>query len=588
MASSRIGAAILALGLASAAIPAAHAGVWSPNGRWVAYPLAVAGRAPSPPARWLFPESSPIGPPAASRADMVYRLWATEAEAGESVLLDENRGPISNPGWNPDGTALAFGRVAIEPDGSGRFELVVQDRPGRKRILLTRPVRDASADLHAWACQAVAWSPDGRHLAVPLPESGGLALVRAEDGTLLKRLDAACRPAWSPAGDRLAFFTGGERDGLWTQDLALGAPRLIASIPSLGQEPVWSPDGRSLLAVHRQGGRIELRRMAGLGQPEWAYDLFARPIPAGNPLLAASVATDGDGENVFVALQVDGEPNAVIWLRPRRDEVHNRFHPFDFAVPVGSLASSPRSPKLFVRLGPPDRPGPAGIYDSSNDKWTPLTPDVDARGAWLDLILDTTRMVLAYRVPPPMTGVRPQVRPSILPRPSEIRLRAEAAGTLARMDRFARDVLDRGSAGEALTAEARFLLGFLRKDYDACLAELDALEPTVASGDDRLRILAVRAQLLAAQGDTTRASALLDYMRDRFDRPRLRIEDDGQTARLVDEPDSQPPWMAYALSAPPEGPVNPEGDIPIGNPDNPLFGLPDDPFLRIDALPQAR
>src|SRR5512135_20582 len=89
---------------------------WSPNGVWIAYTIAVRSGSPSLPEGWLFetrpPSGSSIveGKPAKGGA-AGYRLWATRVDTGESVLLEESRGPLTAPAWSPDGKALAFGRL---------------------------------------------------------------------------------------------------------------------------------------------------------------------------------------------------------------------------------------------------------------------------------------------------------------------------------------------------------------------------------------------------------------------------------------------------------------------------------------------
>src|SRR4051812_33686825 len=81
--------------------------LWSPDSRWLAYTMAVRPESPNLPPGWIF-ETAPAGakgagwthatarPPA-----LAYRLWATRAETGVSVLLEESRGPITSPCWSP-------------------------------------------------------------------------------------------------------------------------------------------------------------------------------------------------------------------------------------------------------------------------------------------------------------------------------------------------------------------------------------------------------------------------------------------------------------------------------------------------------
>src|SRR5215212_2529010 len=67
---------------------------------------------------------------------LLHRLWATRADNSVSVLLEESPGPLTSPVWSPDGKSLAFGRLVPEGEGKARFEIVVQDAPDRKHVLV--------------------------------------------------------------------------------------------------------------------------------------------------------------------------------------------------------------------------------------------------------------------------------------------------------------------------------------------------------------------------------------------------------------------------------------------------------------------
>src|SRR5262249_16701162 len=154
---------------------------WSPDGKWLAYSLASrpAGHVLRP--GWLFEPA--IDAPEAAKAEarpeapggVRYRLWATRVEDGTSVLLEDGKGPLPSPGWSPDGQALAFGRLVPEEEG-GRFEIVVQDGPDRQRVLQATRIAGPISEAAGLPGLAVAWSPDGRYLAVPQLRPHGLAI----------------------------------------------------------------------------------------------------------------------------------------------------------------------------------------------------------------------------------------------------------------------------------------------------------------------------------------------------------------------------------------------------------------------------
>ena len=151
---------------------------------------------------------------------------------------------MTSPGWSPDGAALAFGRLVPEDGGAGRFEVVVQDAPDRQRVIQSRTVAEPRPEARRLPHLAVAWSPDGRYLAVPQLQPPGLAVLRVADGRLLKQLDDAFTPAWSPDGARLAYYRAGEPEGLELIDVHAASGTFgatIVSTPSFSSAWMCSP-----------------------------------------------------------------------------------------------------------------------------------------------------------------------------------------------------------------------------------------------------------------------------------------------------------------------------------------------------------
>lgn len=155
----------------------------------------------------------------------------------------------------PDGAELLYERTA-DP-GS----LYVMARDGSRPRQLVGPTADACACRLAGPAR---WSPDGQMIAFAVRLDGidSRIFVMNADGTGLHRLTdedgpwIEADPAWSSAGDRIAF-------NRWHDDAGAAEIRPIGivgvaggDVQSIGVAPAadgalieWSPDGRSILSL---------------------------------------------------------------------------------------------------------------------------------------------------------------------------------------------------------------------------------------------------------------------------------------------------------------------------------------------------
>jgi Tol biopolymer transport system component len=90
------------------------------------------------------------------------------------------------------------------------------------------------------------WSPSGKQLLVAADGSRWTFLLSA-DGRHMHRIRSTYLPSWSPHGDRLAFFWGGnvatvKIDG---SSFRFGAPTFFGA--NWHSAPKWSPDGRQMI-----------------------------------------------------------------------------------------------------------------------------------------------------------------------------------------------------------------------------------------------------------------------------------------------------------------------------------------------------
>jgi dipeptidyl aminopeptidase/acylaminoacyl peptidase len=172
----------------------------------------------------------------------ISNLWVVRLDGSEDRPLTTGTYSDSSPRWSPDGT-----RIAFISDRDGRPQLYVRWMDSGQTAKLTDleyPPRD------------IAWSPDGRLISfdshVPREALKIAALPKAPDGA---------RWADPPrAYDRLEyrFNNRGYLKPGFTQIFVVsasgGAPRQLTTgdfphggFPFAAGEPVWTPDGRSLL-----------------------------------------------------------------------------------------------------------------------------------------------------------------------------------------------------------------------------------------------------------------------------------------------------------------------------------------------------
>ncbi|MBE2261514.1 MAG: Tol-Pal system protein TolB [Burkholderiaceae bacterium] len=118
-----------------------------------------------------------------------------------------------------------------------------------------------------------AWSPAGDQLAYVSFESRKPVIYVHNIATGKRRLLANFRgsnsaPAWAPDGRSLVMTLS--RDGgsqLYVMDVNGGEPRRLAQSPGIDTEPVFSSDGRTIYFVSDRGGAPQIYRMPAAGGP---------------------------------------------------------------------------------------------------------------------------------------------------------------------------------------------------------------------------------------------------------------------------------------------------------------------------------
>jgi Tol biopolymer transport system component len=197
--------------------------------------------------------------------------------------------------------ADAPGTIVLASDRDGDWEIYAVNPDGTGLTQLTHNEFEDSSPVP---------SPDGTLIAFS-SDAGGAAVMNA--GGSGRRSIRGCSTtfSWSPDSRRVVCDAAGA-DAISVADVATGA---VTRIAETGEDPAWSPDGRSIAFADRGlwlvspdgGPRRRLGRRIVEGQPSWSPDsgrlAYAARIGDGDDLF--TIAADGSGER-RLAKNVDG------------------------------------------------------------------------------------------------------------------------------------------------------------------------------------------------------------------------------------------------------------------------------------------
>jgi hypothetical protein len=593
---------------------------WSPDSHWLSYTLVLESGQDQLRPGWLFDtdrdqiRAVARGAAAADRRSVggaaLFQIWATHRQSRASVLIEESRWPLSSPSWNPEGTAIAFGRFVPTPNDEhsrserGRFEVVIQAGLDRKRVIWSST--DAELDAHTRATfplASCAWSPDGKFLAIPRPGAGpAVEIVRIDTKKPVLQLDQALLPTWSPDCSTIAYVRANDDHyGLYVvehHDESFTTPRPLMPIGPLPSRPLWASDSRSIfIVVDRTMARLremEVERVfVDGGAAIRVHPLLSEQLRLRRPSQVRGVAIDCDreAERCVFSLDQEGQDVALVWGALREPENYKRFHPFDVTQRVGALAVSPDGATVALRFESSEGLTPPAICELDSEQISLLAPDEAARQNWLALLVGLGRALLVDGLPPATVGIHRAARPTLLPiageltdprmpppppvpvippppafghlAPGENALLRELLSQppldsrLARIGRLGsslcEQIRERGDGALAEEAgtralEARLFFSYLAGDLPKAQSSVEALERGLSSPEERLAAFSVRAQILWAQGEHGRARAMIDHLLAIQGLETTRIEETPQGHKLTKEVSPAQAWARYLSS----------------------------------------
>jgi Tol biopolymer transport system component len=174
-------------------------------------------------------------------------------------------------------------------------------------------------------------------------------------------------PALTRAGDRLAFGLNDPRGGkadIWIRDLARGASSRFTFDPATDVEPLWSPDGKTIVFSSDRGGQFDLYAKAagGGGQEQLLFKSdelkLAYDWSRDGRYIAFQSLAKKTGWDLWV-LPTFGDRKPILFLQTPFHESRPAFSPDGKWLAYQSNESG--RPEIYVQ----NFPGPGGKWQVS-------------------------------------------------------------------------------------------------------------------------------------------------------------------------------------------------------------------------------
>ena len=249
-------------------------------------PRQATDRAPvwSPKGHWILFQTGRRG---------TNSLMVVSDDGNVTSFLTSPAVEASNGQWSPDGEQIVYVERTNEYF-SGKLRLLHFDAhagqlSGEAIDIYTAPIDRGGG----WSIRGAAWSPDGRELATVLQNSGWdhIYLIPAKGGEPKQISDGAFEddnPVFSPDGKSIAFVSNRgllESTNIWVMPARGGEAQVLTKfeVPGMSTEPEWSPDGRAIYFHHQSPVETTdlLKAQVG-GQPAPRYLTHTTPANFAN------------------------------------------------------------------------------------------------------------------------------------------------------------------------------------------------------------------------------------------------------------------------------------------------------------------
>ena len=282
-------------------------------------------------------------------------LWLRDLKTGSERMLMDPIEPMVSSGskslgilprykWAPDGKSILVtqgGKLRRVDVASGNVATVPFTAQVHRTIseMARKQFRITDDAVQARFIRWPSASADGKTIAFV-----AIGRIYVQDGATGKprRLTAASftpleyAPTWSPDGKWIAFVTFDDtaRGHLWKVSATGGTPQRLTKDAADFVDPVWSPDGRSVIVARGAGATAAGRTLTA--NPYYDLVRVAATPPAGGDTGIAVVTVGRPAEASL------GGENRRQQLRPSFGPEDRLFYPEERAAPAGQGAAGGR------------------------------------------------------------------------------------------------------------------------------------------------------------------------------------------------------------------------------------------------------